>query len=140
MRLLLLVAVVLVVACASAPRSAARSRVAGRAPANPTVAGVLTSPLSRAVAINFTSSIESEMAQAGLRLGAPIFLRAFKYSRSKLINYVDSIEKRGQDVLRRFLNQYYYSGSEVEVWVESTPGGVYKLFKVNLFSFSVFFV
>ena len=73
------------------------------------------------------SFFQRELAEEGLRLGAPIFIRAFKYGTSKLYTYVDQFLVG--KARRSSLNQQYLTDSVVEIWVEPSPGQPYKLFK-----------
>ncbi len=117
---MLLLAVVAIALCAGQdPRSTVK---------------LATSPLSVSVLRNYSSTLEHEFKQAGLVWGAPIYLRATKFSETKFRLYRDGLlGVRGPQVQKdtrgRNVNLQWYTEATLEVWGTRQDGQGLDLFK-----------
>lgn len=69
--------------------------------------------------------LEAAFRDRGLRWGAPIFLRFHKYNQTRLEKFFEQFAQAS----KRFVNNFFYTGATLEVWVESAPGAKYELFQ-----------
>ncbi len=93
-----------------------------------------TSALSRSVVAQMTPDLQREFSEAGLTWAGPLYLRAFKYTTSKVAEHLTRLSglkgpQAQRDARGRFLNHQYITGSSIEVWAKRTDSEVYELFK-----------